>query len=276
MYVSCLLAFQLYLMGHSAAECNSRQSDELNVEVGLSTVLGRSGGSEILAVNISTNVQLKSIMWKVKEGDSWLRIMQWPMTNEHVWNSNYHGRAFLNKWSLELHNLSRTDTGLYKVVVLDQCNTMKEGVVYLLVQDPISQPVVHQLVSSSDPPLNVTLSCAIEEGYPTNFSWYRNGILLHSTPSLSLVHLQASHCGVYTCVVSNMISKKEVTFSLEGIPPCESNQYFTLQLVVLSVVLASIILLLFICFCKCCEQQHDRTQVTEVDVIYEAMHPRVS
>ncbi|XP_015192882.2 leucine-rich repeats and immunoglobulin-like domains protein 3 [Lepisosteus oculatus] len=253
------------------------------------------------AVNLTADAgapgqHLGSVTWKVKKGTAQLRIADYnprddgPAPRQHT-VSQYKERIRYADTFLWISNLSQQDTGLYIVQITDSGGNVKVKNFTLIVEVPVATPQLscqspnRTQDSSLEPDLtcraseggSLHISCSASRGTSPNISWYRDGRPLLHGQNLSIVGLDTSHCGVYTCVVSNAVSRKEAQFRLQEFPMCDKGSKKLIMLV--SIPVAVLVLLIVsakaIFFIKRRPVSHtdEKSTALQGESIYVPMYP---
>ncbi|XP_041090998.1 signaling lymphocytic activation molecule-like isoform X2 [Polyodon spathula] len=253
-------------------------SDSVEVTAERPQLFARVGDAVSLGVRITVSSPVdspQSVTWSVKQGTGTRRILRYDQNRgPPVPLPQYQDRARYLNGSLELLNLSLSDTGLYKVMVSDMKGVEVEAEVTLTVEVPVSAPSITRHTRPQDPTHSLVLSCSALQGTSLNFSWYQKGILLHNSANLSLSNPGPPHCNFYTCVVSNAISTEEVAFA--DIPLCvESNNNNKLLLIAVPCSAAILIVVVILAFITHKSQQRcgKKADAEQSDSVYEPMYP---
>ncbi|KAM8817795.1 junctional adhesion molecule A isoform 1-T2 [Rhynchonycteris naso] len=157
------------------------------------------------------------VEWKFAQGD----ITSLVCYNSKI-TAPYEDRVTFSNTGITFHSVTRKDTGLYTCMVSEEGGTnYKEVTIKLIVIVPPSKPTVN-IPSSVTIGSQAVLTCSETDGSPpSEYYWYRDGILMPSDPkssrafsnsSYSLNHktgelvfdaVSASDTGEYTCQAQN-------------------------------------------------------------------------
>ncbi|KAL4594073.1 carcinoembryonic antigen-related cell adhesion molecule 1-like isoform X4 [Arapaima gigas] len=131
------------------------------------------------------------------------------LNGQNITNPLYTERIAFNSstGSVELKNLTVTDTGIYgvNVQVTSSSPTIKNTVSFTVYIGPentavTASPEKPHYASGS----NLSLSCSAQSRPAAQFRWYFNGTALNKTgPVLKLDNVQESESGHYTCLAHN-------------------------------------------------------------------------
>ncbi|XP_066565398.1 hepatic and glial cell adhesion molecule isoform X2 [Amia ocellicauda] len=259
------------------------------------TVFGIYEGSVNLTANINVFEEATLVQWRVKKGPEKIRIVMynpqsdWPLPPVL---GRYENRTLYSDTFLWISNLSLQDTGVYILHVTNWDGHITKRIINLIVEVPAAVPrITCQMYSlPPNPVLNPLLPCTVSEGgsiflccsasQGTNlrFHWYKDGGPLFHTGNLSLVNLNRSNCGEYTCVVSNAVSRVETAFSFWDFSLCASeNRFWKTQSNIFAPIVAFLLFLLIVIAVivrrKMMCHNGDKSATVPADTIYEPMYP---
>ncbi|XP_058877591.1 SLAM family member 5-like [Acipenser ruthenus] len=177
--------------------------------------------------------------------------------------TNYRENASVcnTTFSLELKNIAQTDDGEYNAVIIENDRKVKNISTHrLIVQAPVSKPVIHtSAVSSSNGTCNVTLNCTAKRGTSVSLQWDWTGI--HHTAinghngSVLYFSLDPNAEGSFTCKAHNQVSNSSENVPVEKIK-CFNSSENTNLVIIIVLILASV--LLAIAVVKMTFQKHRR------------------
>ncbi|XP_064032001.1 junctional adhesion molecule A [Pogoniulus pusillus] len=158
------------------------------------------------------------IEWKFQRGNSLLLFYYGKELTEP-----YRSRVQFSPTSIRLSGASRADSGRYICEVVGEGGDIARSEVTLIVQVPPSKPVAH-VPSSGTIGSRAVLRCTETEGSPPpTFRWYKDGILMPTSPKgssafrnssytqdsttgeLVFEPLSAFDSGEYSCEASNNV-----------------------------------------------------------------------
>ncbi|XP_041088329.1 SLAM family member 5-like [Polyodon spathula] len=150
-------------------------------------------------------------------------------------------------FSLELKNVARDNDGEYTAVLVAENGEVQHISTHrLIVQAPVSKPVIHSSMASSlDGRCNVTLNCTAERGTSISIQWSWTGI--HHTVisayngSLLMVSLDPNADGSFTCKAHNQVSNSSENVPVEKIK-CNNNWDTAILVIIIVVSLAAMLL----------------------------------
>ncbi|XP_061462008.1 SLAM family member 9-like [Rhineura floridana] len=146
-------------------------------------------------------------------------------------NLKFEGRLEMaNETTLRIKGLEVEDTGIYKVRVRFTTAVVQDHTFHLAVYEPVPTPqICHQEVSNSPGRCNVTLQCQVSGTGGFDVSWRTGNPLRALEDSFDWFHLSDNGRDLrlswqptpldssFTCLVSNPVDQKNVSFDLLSI-----------------------------------------------------------
>ncbi|XP_051899800.1 uncharacterized protein LOC127586054 [Pristis pectinata] len=186
--------------------------------------LRRPAGSSVL-LTILPSRKRRKVIWRFLSHEYDLIILEHVAYSNIVsFNSYFRHRVKydLKTGSLLINRLEVEDSGLFEVILSELLvtNTIQSKYVHfhLEVQDQLLTPLIFQVPNYVLD--RVRLSCVVKTGKATDIEWLKDGVQLknHSHyrvgldgTSLFIDNLEVSDCGLYTCRITNDVSKNQNT-----------------------------------------------------------------
>ncbi|XP_066517986.1 CD48 antigen-like isoform X4 [Hoplias malabaricus] len=180
-----------------------------------------------------------------------------------------------NSGSLTIRNISREDSGLYKLQIIT--GRISDWSFRVNVYAPVLKPVIRNGTEKCSGIVTLRCSpvlCTVKNGKEVNLSWLKDKERISSISStdssdhLSLpLNITSSNCSTYTCVAANPVSNQ--TTQLKFTPLCNNNtersahdRHIIIPLAVL-ICLCEIVVGSLILFKLCCKEETKPQEVAE-------------
>ncbi|XP_034505988.1 SLAM family member 9-like isoform X2 [Ailuropoda melanoleuca] len=236
---------------------------------GIPDSLKRTQGDSVLfhvirSPDLSPEVELEKMSWGIASGSNWTVILQViPGSDVPKWfnfQDRFEKRVHVpNTTTLRIDDLTLGDSGLYRARVSYSNGTEGDQDFHLTVYEPVLLPQIQATVPSLTPGwCNVTVECdttGTREGLTV--SWESEGLPREleqrpapgpaPNPWTLAVSLPLSQPNaILTCVVSNQVDQKTVTWGLGDVCGHKADPHGQVTAALLRNILGSVVFLLLI------------------------------
>nr|XP_008122374.1 PREDICTED: SLAM family member 5 [Anolis carolinensis] len=193
------------------------------------------GGSAVLSVNLAPRAKVREIEWSYRAGPGpalLVAVFRDGKFERPDPGDRFKQRVDMFNETLRIRALEVNDSGIFGARIKLLPAIVEDQIFQLAVYEPVSTPRIQsQLVSSTPKWCNVTLQCLSPSKGPVNITWRKGNPIRDLGASdrfqvspdgrtLRLSLLPASLNTTYSCLASNPIEHKIVSFDLQRI--CQS------------------------------------------------------
>ncbi|XP_078087452.1 SLAM family member 8-like [Mustelus asterias] len=224
-------------------------------------VNGSLGQSVYLSLENPHGLKIDEVFWKRSSPKP--RIARYMKNHVQYFGAeDYKKRIKLHpgNFSLQINDLQRADTGDYEVIVTGNSEVENTERVKLDVYEPVTGTKISYQITEN---CNITLSCSVNTGDNTSFSWWmgqetlRNDSIHHLSENgqeLQLHFAAQIEDNVYKCEARNPVSEGTAHIKLRDVcnvtkPETDSSGSFPYEITGYVAVPIIIILLIF-CYCS--------------------------
>ncbi|XP_066517996.1 CD48 antigen-like [Hoplias malabaricus] len=184
-----------------------------------------------------------------------------------------------NSGSLTIRNISRDDSGLYKLQII--AGKTSDWSFRVNVYSPVSKPVIRNqaVIHSASQGGSCCPLCTVENGKDVNLSWFEEKERISSINStdssdhLSLsLNITVSNNSTYTCVASNPVSNRTTRLNITQLcyintvnDPLLQNRIITVSAVLAALGLTVVFLLMSVVWYKKKETNHQESEDGEMN-----------